>query len=553
MTQPPVSSIAEISRSLASGEVSAVELAQDALKKAEKAQQEYNLFIGITADEALEQAKAADKSAGSASSSSSSSPDSSPPPLSGVPYAVKDVFCTKGVRTSCASLILDNFIAPYDATAVANIKHNQGVMIGKTNLDEFAMGSSNEHSYYGAVANPWDVSRVPGGSSGGSAVAVAARVVPYALGTDTGGSVRQPASFCGITGFKPTYGRVSRYGMIAYASSLDQAGIFATSAEDVAQVLQVISGTDDNDSTCADVAVPNYMESIAEASVKGGKDLKGGGIPGGKELQGGGIPGGKELKGMKIGLPQEFIAKELDERIATTLKKALAVLEEAGAEIVPLSLPNISYAIPCYYTIGLAEASANLARYDGVRYGYRTKDAKNLRDLYVNTRSEGFGDEVKKRILLGTYVLTTGYYDAYYLQAQKIRRMIREDFIQAFKQVDMIAGPVTPSVAFKKGEKKDPVSMYLQDIYTVPANLAGLPAMSLPMGFVDDMPVGMQLLGNYFDEGRMLTTAHAYQSMTDWHTMQPRSPSNSPANSPSGSPANSPDSSDNRGRGGGQT
>ncbi len=509
MTNSPVSSIAEISRSLASGEVSAVELAQDALKKAEKAQQEYNLFIGITADEALEQANAADKSAGAASSSSSSSPDSPPPPLSGVPYAVKDVFCTKGVRTSCASLILDNFIAPYDATAVANIKHNKGVMIGKTNLDEFAMGSSNEHSYYGAVANPWDVSRVPGGSSGGSAVAVAARVVPYALGTDTGGSVRQPASFCGITGFKPTYGRVSRYGMIAYASSLDQAGIFATSAEDVAQVLQVISGADDNDSTCADVAVPNYMESIAEASVKGGK----------------------ELKDMKIGLPQEFIAKELDERIATTLKKALAVLEEAGAEIVPLSLPNISYAIPCYYTIGLAEASANLARYDGVRYGYRTKDAKNLRDMYVNTRSEGFGDEVKKRILLGTYVLTTGYYDAYYLQAQKIRRMIREDFIQAFKQVDMIAGPVTPSVAFKKGANKDPVSMYLQDIYTVPANLAGLPAMSLPMGFVDNMPVGMQLLGNYFDEGRMLTTAHAYQSMTDWHTMQPPSPSNNPDNS----------------------
>ena len=530
MINSPVFSIAEISRSLASGEVSAVELAQDALKKAEKAQQEYNLFIGITSDEALEQARDADKNAGSSSApprpaaSSSSSPATSP--LSGVPYAVKDVFCTKGVRTSCASLILDNFIAPYDATAVANIKHNQGVMIGKTNLDEFAMGSSNEHSYYGAVANPWDVSRVPGGSSGGSAVAVAARVVPYALGTDTGGSVRQPASFCGITGFKPTYGRVSRYGMIAYASSLDQAGIFATSAEDVAQVLQVISGADDNDSTCADVAVPNYMESIAEASVK-------------------------EIKGMKIGLPQEFIAKELDERIATTLKKALAVLEEAGAEIVPLSLPNISYAIPCYYTIGLAEASANLARYDGVRYGYRTKDAKNLRDLYVNTRSEGFGDEVKKRILLGTYVLTTGYYDAYYLQAQKIRRMIREDFIQAFKQVDMIAGPVTPSVAFKKGEKKDPVSMYLQDIYTVPANLAGLPAMSLPMGFVDDMPVGMQLLGNYFDEGRMLTTAHAYQSMTDWHTMQPRSSSNSPANGSSANPANSPDSSDNRG--GGQT
>ena len=543
MTQPPVSSIAEISRSLASGEVSAVELAQDALKKAEQAQQEYNLFIGITADEALEQANAADKSAGS---TVSSSPSTTSPlsPLSGIPYAVKDVFCTKGVRTSCASLILDNFIAPYDATAVANIKHNQGVMIGKTNLDEFAMGSSNEHSYYGAVANPWDVSRVPGGSSGGSAVAVAARVVPYALGTDTGGSVRQPASFCGITGFKPTYGRVSRYGMIAYASSLDQAGIFATSAEDVAQVLQVISGADDNDSTCADVAVPNYMESINEASVKGGS-IQGGKIPGGKELQRG-------IKGMKIGLPQEFIAKELDERIATTLKKALAVLEEAGAEIVPLSLPNISYAIPCYYTIGLAEASANLARYDGVRYGYRTKDAKNLRDLYVNTRSEGFGDEVKKRILLGTYVLTTGYYDAYYLQAQKIRRMIREDFIQAFKQVDMIAGPVTPSVAFKKGEKKDPVSMYLQDIYTVPANLAGLPAMSLPMGFVDDMPVGMQLLGNYFDEGRMLTTAHVYQSMTDWHTMQPSSPSNSPANGSSASPANSPDSSDNRGRGGGQ-
>lgn len=476
--------IAELGKLLAAGELSSVEVTQHSLMRAEKAQQQYNLFVSITPEQALQQAAEVDKKVADKSIASV---------LGGIPYAAKDVFCIKDTKTSCGSRILDNFIAPYDATAVAKIKQSNGVMLGKTNLDEFAMGSSNEHSYYGEVSNPWDRSRVPGGSSGGSAVAVAAGVVPYALGTDTGGSVRQPAAFCGISGIKPTYGRVSRYGMVAYASSLDQAGIFAHSARDLAQVLQVISGADTNDSTCSDFAVPDYIKELEQVSAKG----------------------------LKIGLPDEFMSKDMDPRIAKLLQQALNLLEGQGAKIVPVSLPNISYAIPCYYTISLAEASANLARYDGVRYGYRSKKAQDLRELYMNSRNEAFGDEVKKRILLGTYVLTTGYYDAYYLQAQKVRRLIREDFSNAYKKVDVIAGPVTPSVAFKKGEKSDPLSMYLQDIYTVPANLAGLPAMSLPMGFVDNMPVGMQLLGNYFNESLILATAKIYQSCTDWHKKHP--------------------------------
>ncbi len=492
MTSPVISdpiskygSLANIASALANKEVTAAELSQSCYENIQRVQEEYNIFISISEQEQFaKQAQEADAL------------DKKPSPLSGIPYALKDIFCTKDTKTSCGSKMLDNFVAPYNATVVDKLNAAHGVMMGKTNMDEFAMGSSNEHSYYGAVGNPWDKSRVTGGSSGGSAAAVASRVVPYALGTDTGGSVRQPAAFCGITGFKPTYGRVSRYGMIAYASSLDQAGIFSISAEDAAYVLQAISGNDKKDSTSADREVPDYI-----ASIKAQKD--------------------KGMKGLKVGVAKEFTDDKLDGQIKQLLDAMLDTLRQEGAEIVPITLPNLVRSIPCYYTISLAEASANLARYDGVRYGHRSKDAKDIHDLYVNSRSEGFGDEVKKRILLGTYVLTTGYYDAYYVQAQRIRRLIRDDFKQAFQKVDVIAGPVAPSPAFKIGEKSDPLSMYQQDIYTVPANLAGLPAISVPMGFVDGMPVGAQLLGDDFAEESILSVASIYQRLTDWHTKKP--------------------------------
>lgn len=482
-------SLANIATALANNEVTAAELSQNCYENIQAVQEEYNIFISISEPEQFaKQAQEAD--------ALKSKPAVSP--LSGIPYALKDIFCVRGAKTSCGSKMLDNFISPYDATVVDKLNEAKGVMMGKTNMDEFAMGSSNEHSFYGAVANPWDKSRVTGGSSGGSAAAVAIRAVPYALGTDTGGSVRQPASFCGITGLKPTYGRVSRYGMIAYASSLDQAGIFSISAEDAAYVLQVISGNDDKhnrDSTCADREVPDYV-----ASIKAQKD--------------------KGIKGLKVGVAKEFTDK-LDGQVKQLLDDMLNTLQKEGAELVPITLPNLGSSIACYYTISLAEASANLARYDGVRYGHRSKDAKDIHDLYVNSRSEGFGDEVKKRILLGTYVLTTGYYDAYYVQAQRIRRLIRDDFKKALQEVDVIAGPVAPSPAFKIGEKSDPLSMYQQDIYTVPANLAGLPAISIPMGFVDGLPVGGQLLGDDFAEESILSVAAIYQELTDWHTKKP--------------------------------
>ncbi len=463
-------------------ETSAVELATQAVEKAKKLQQDYNAFVTIVADHAIEQARKADQARREGGQDL----------LNGIPYAAKDIFCTEGLLTSCASKILNNFIAPYDATAIKRLKEKHSVLIGKTNMDEFAMGSSNEHSLYGEASNPWDPSRVPGGSSGGSAIAVATRIVPYALGTDTGGSVRQPAAFCGILGLKPTYGRVSRYGMIAYGSSLDQAGVFTHNVADAAIVLNEICGVDERDSTSADVVVPDFRSY--------------------KEI---------ELGSIKVGVVKEFFTRLEDKSMHEALDQAIEYLNRQGITVQQISLPNVLHSIPCYYTIALAEASANLARYDGVRYGFRAEGVSSVEELFHQSRSQGFGTEVKKRILLGTYVLTSGYYDAYYLKAQQVRRLIRQDFIEAFKQVDVILSPVTPSFAFKKGEQVDSLSMYLQDIYTVPANLAGLPAVSVPIGFVNDLPVAMQLIGNYFAEETVLALADCYQGLTDWHQRTP--------------------------------
>ncbi|MBM4201261.1 MAG: Asp-tRNA(Asn)/Glu-tRNA(Gln) amidotransferase subunit GatA, partial [Gammaproteobacteria bacterium] len=395
--------------------------------------------------------------------------------------------------TSCGSRMLDSFVAPYDATVVERFRQAGAVMLGKLNMDEFAMGSSNETSFYGPVRNPWDTARVPGGSSGGSAAAVAARLTPGATGTDTGGSIRQPASFCGITGIKPTYGRVSRWGMIAFASSLDQGGPMARTAEDCALMLQVMAGFDERDSTSVDRPVPEYRAGL-----------------------------GASLAGLRIGLPKEFFGEGLDGEIAAVLQQAVDELRRLGATVHEISLPNMGLSVPAYYVVAPAECSSNLARYDGVRFGYRCREPKDLADLYCRSRGEGFGAEVKRRILIGTYALSAGYYDAYYLKAQKIRRLISEDFRQAFERVDVILGPTAPSVAFRCGEKTaDPIAMYLSDIYTIAVNLAGLPGMSVPAGFSGELPVGMQLIGNYFDEARLLNVAHRYQQVTDWHARTP--------------------------------
>ena len=481
-----MSLIANLAARLKNEETSATSLIAVALERAQKAQKDYNAFITIAQDEAMEQAENVDEATRTGKQETHL--------LSGIPYAAKDIFCTKGILTSCGSRILSNFIAPYDATAIKKLKDKSSVMIGKTNMDEFAMGSSNEHSFYGEASNPWDKKRVPGGSSGGSAIAVATRAVPYALGTDTGGSVRQPAAFCGVMGIKPTYGRISRYGMIAYGSSLDQAGVFALTAADLAIILNEICGADDKDSTSARVETPDFRTHPQESS---------------------------SLSPLRIGLVKEFFSRLSHKDMRQSLEEAMECLREQGASVQEVSLPNILHSIPCYYTIALAEASANLARYDGVRYGVRAEKVSSVEELFHLSRSQGFGAEVKKRILLGAYVLTSGYYDAYYLQAQKVRRLIRRDFINAFKQVDVLAGPVTPSPAFCKGEKADPLSMYLQDIYTVPANLAGLPALSMPIGFAQGLPVAMQLIGNYFDEARILSIADCYQKSTDWHNKMP--------------------------------
>ena len=475
--------IAELANELKKKTISSVELTQLFLARIKQHDKKLNSFVTVTEELALKTAKAADAILASGSAGL----------LTGIPIAQKDIFCTDGVKTTCGSKMLDNFIAPYDATVVQKFKEAGTVMLGKTNMDEFAMGSSNETSYHGPVYNPWNTDYVAGGSSGGSAAAVAASFAPGATGTDTGGSIRQPAALCGITGIKPTYGRVSRYGMIAFASSLDQGGPFAKSAEDAAILLNAMSGFDERDSTSVNETVPDYTASLNDS-----------------------------IKGLRIGLPKEYFSEGLNPEIAKLIEAAIKEYEKLGAIIKEVSLPNTGLAVPAYYVIAPAECSSNLARYDGVRYGYRCADPTDLEDLYKRSRSEGFGSEVKRRIMLGTYALSAGYYDAYYLKAQKVRRLIHDDFARVFEQVDLILSPTTPEPAFKLGEKmNDPISMYLADIYTIAVNLAGLPAMSLPAGFVNKLPIGMQLIGNLFAESKLLNAAHQYQQVTDWHKHTP--------------------------------
>lgn len=475
--------LSELSASLHNGDISSVELTQHYLDRIKAHNENINAFITITEDSAIEQAKAADQQLQQKTAST----------LTGIPLAHKDIFCTKGVRTSCASKMLDKFIAPYNATVVEKINDAGMVTLGKTNMDEFAMGSSNETSFYGEVKNPWDTKRVPGGSSGGSAAAVAARLAPIATGTDTGGSIRQPASLCNLTGLKPTYGRISRYGMIAFASSLDQAGPMANNAEDAAMLLNAMAGFDHRDSTSVDRDVPDYTAGLNDS-----------------------------LEGLKIGLPKEYFGEGLDADVAATVEAAIKTYESMGATIKEVTLPNTELAVPTYYVVAPAECSSNLSRMDGVRFGHRCDDPKDLTDLYERSRGEGFGEEVKRRIMTGTYALSAGYYDAYYLKAQQCRRLISDDFQQAFHDVDVIMGPTAPTTAFNLGDKTDdPVAMYLADIYTISTNLAGLPGMSIPAGFVDGLPVGMQIIGNYFDEARLLNIAHRYQQTTDWHKQTP--------------------------------
>ncbi|MBT8766255.1 Asp-tRNA(Asn)/Glu-tRNA(Gln) amidotransferase subunit GatA [Metapseudomonas boanensis] len=475
--------LAEIARSLNAKDFSAEELTRTLLARIQQLDPQLNSFISVTEEQAIAQAKAADarRATGEAGA------------LLGAPIAHKDLFCTLDVRTSCGSKILDNFKAPYDATVVAKLQAAGAVSLGKLNMDEFAMGSSNESSYYGAVKNPWNLERVPGGSSGGSAAAVAARLIPAATGTDTGGSIRQPAALTNLTGIKPTYGRVSRWGMIAYASSLDQGGPLARTAEDCALLLGGMAGFDPKDSTCVDQPVDDYLAGLNQP-----------------------------LAGLRIGLPKEYFGAGLDSRIADAVLAVVEELKKLGATVKDISLPNMQHAIPAYYVIAPAEASSNLSRFDGVRFGYRCENPQNLEDLYKRSRAEGFGAEVKRRIMVGAYALSAGYYDAYYLKAQKIRRLIKNDFMAAFGEVDVILGPTTPNPAWKLGEKNnDPVAQYLEDIYTITANLAGIPGLSMPAGFVDGLPVGVQLLAPYFQEGRLLNVAHQYQQATDWHKQAP--------------------------------
>ncbi len=480
------SSLKDIAAALRAKRISAVELATDSLARIAAGNPRINAFVTVDRDGALAAAAAADArlAAGTAGR------------LTGIPLAHKDVFCTEGVLTTCGSKMLANFTAPYDAHVVSLLKQAGAVMVGKTNMDEFAMGSSNENSHFGPTRNPWNTACVPGGSSGGSAAAVAARLVPIATGTDTGGSVRQPAALCGITGIKPTYGTVSRYGMIAYASSLDQGGAFARSAEDCAALLSAMTGHDPRDSTSLERDAEDY-----------GRDLN------------------QPLAGLRIGVPKEFFAEGMEGDVRAAVDAALAEYRKLGATTVEVSLPNARLAIPAYYVIAPAEASSNLSRFDGVRYGHRAADYTDLMDMYCKSRAEGFGGEVKRRILVGTYVLSHGYYDAYYIKAQKLRRLIADDFAAAFRQCDLIAGPTTPTVAFGIGEKSDdPVQMYLGDIYTVAVNLAGLPGLSHPAGFgKGGLPVGLQLIGNYFSEARLLGAAHQFQQVTDWHSRAPQS------------------------------
>ena len=476
-------SVAEIAAALDRREVSSEELTRHFLGRIARLDGQLNSFVTVTEEQALRQAREADRRRAAGEGG----------PLTGVPMAHKDIFCTLGVRTSCGSRMLDPFVSPYDATVVERVAAAGMVMLGKTNMDEFAMGSSSETSFYGPVRNPWDPGRVPGGSSGGSAAAVAARLAPVATGTDTGGSIRQPAALTGLTGLKPTYGRVSRYGMVAFASSLDQGGPFARSAEDAAWLLSAMAGFDPRDSTSLDRPVDDYVGAL-EAP----------------------------LDGLRVGLPKEYFGEGLDPRVSAVVEAAVRELEGLGARVREVSLPNSSLAVPVYYVVAPAECSSNLSRYDGVRYGHRCAEPKGLEDLYKRSRSEGFGAEVKRRIMIGTYALSAGYYDAYYLKAQQIRRLIADDFRRAFAEVDVLVGPTSPSTAFRLGEKtSDPVQMYLSDIYTIAVNLAGLPAIALPAGFVDGLPVGLQVIGDYFSEARLLNVGHRYQQLTDWHQRVP--------------------------------
>ncbi|MDC0185227.1 Asp-tRNA(Asn)/Glu-tRNA(Gln) amidotransferase subunit GatA [Gammaproteobacteria bacterium] len=465
-------------------EISSAELVSMYFERIKKYDHFLNSFITLNQESAEEQSLIADKKIHAGNYDL----------LTGIPYASKDIFCTKGIKTTCASKMLENFIPPYDSTVINQIKNSGAILMGKTNMDEFAMGSSNETSYFGPVYNPWDLERSPGGSSGGSAAAVASGIIPIALGTDTGGSIRQPAAFTGITGLKPTYGRCSRYGMVAFASSLDQAGLLALTAEDIAIFLETMSGFDPLDSTSVEEAVPQYSDFVHNS-----------------------------IEGKIIGLPKEFFNNSLDSDSQRILNQGIEIYEKLGAKITEISLPNVGYSVPTYYVVASAECSSNLARYDGIRYGYRDDDTKDLDDLYRTNRQIGFGDEVKRRIMTGTYVLSAGYYDAYYLKAQKVRQLISNDFTEAFKEVDLIVGPTTQSPAFSIGEKiDDPVSMYMNDIYTISSNLAGLPALSHPVGFIDKLPIGMQLIAPHFQESQLLNFCHLFQQETDFHLQQPQ-------------------------------
>jgi aspartyl-tRNA(Asn)/glutamyl-tRNA(Gln) amidotransferase subunit A len=479
--------LAQLAGDLRARRISATELTRHFLDRVERFDDTLNAFVTVTAEQALAQAAAADQRLAKGEATL----------LTGIPLAHKDIFCTAGVKTSCGSRMLDNFVAPYDATVVERLQNAGAVMLGKTNMDEFAMGSSNETSFYGPVRNPWNHALVPGGSSGGSAAAVAARIAPAATGTDTGGSIRQPAALSGITGIKPTYGRVSRYGMIAFASSLDQAGTLTQTAEDAALLLEAMAGFDARDSTSLDEPVPRYSKIV-----------------------------GEPWEEITIGVPESFFDEGLDADNAKALRAALAELEKLGAKLKSIELKNIHLSVPAYYVVAPAEASSNLSRFDGVRFGYRAERSadEDLSTFYMRNRGEGFGAEVKRRILTGTYVLSAGYFDAYYLQAQKVRKLISEDFANAFREVDFVAGPTTPSPAFGLGQKtSNPIEMYLNDIYTIGANLAGLPAMSNPCGFVRDLPVGLQLVAPPLAEARLLKVGHHFQRVTDWHQRVPAS------------------------------
>jgi aspartyl-tRNA(Asn)/glutamyl-tRNA(Gln) amidotransferase subunit A len=483
MTDLHDKSLTELAAGLEKGDFSSVELTQGLLNRIAAHDETLNALVTITSDEALVAAAQADAARASGDAGV----------LNGLPIIHKDIFCTRGIKTTCGSKMLDNFISPYDATLVERLGAAGAVVLGKANMDEFAMGSSNETSYFGPVRNPWDLERSPGGSSGGSAAAVAARLAPAATATDTGGSIRQPAALTNTVGIKPTYGRVSRYGMIAFASSLDQAGVITRTAEDAARLLGVMAGFDERDSTCLDEPVPDYVAEL-----------------------------GHSIKGLKIGVVRQHFDEGLDADCSVKVKDAIAALESLGATAVEVDMPNIDLSLPTYYVVAPAECSSNLSRFDGVRFGHRAENPEDLHDLYCRSRGEGFGDEVKRRIMTGTYVLSAGYYDAYYLKAQQVRHLIADDFKRAFADVDVIAGPTTPTPAFKLGAKTDdPITMYLNDIYTIGANLGGFPALSVPCGFVNDLPIGLHLVGHHFDESALLRCAHAYQQETDWHTACP--------------------------------